>query len=107
MIGLELNKFLLKHKIRTAFGAPEQISEMPILHQQQILMLDAKATKQAYPNTSGNKAEKLYEVVIMCALMYALVSLGLPDEIARFIAPTVAQHIINILKQLTESRLMF
>lgn len=48
MTGLELNKFLLKHKIRTAFGAPEQISEMPILHQQQILMLDAKATKQAY-----------------------------------------------------------
>ncbi|MFZ3193447.1 MAG: hypothetical protein WA154_09595 [Moraxellaceae bacterium] len=48
MIGIELNKFLLKHKIRTAFGAPEQISEMPILHQQQILMLDAKATKQAY-----------------------------------------------------------
>lgn len=48
MTGLELNKFLLKHEIRTAFGTPEQISDMPILHQQQILMLDAKSTKQAY-----------------------------------------------------------
>ena len=38
----------------------------------------------------------------MCALMYVLVSLGLPDEVARFIASTVAQHIINTLKQLTE-----
>ena len=48
MTGLELNKFLLKRQVRTAFGTPDQVNAMPVLHQQQILMLDTNTTKQAY-----------------------------------------------------------
>lgn len=48
MTGLELNKFLLKRQVRTVFGTPDQVNVMPVLHQQQIIVLDAKATTQAY-----------------------------------------------------------